>query len=110
MRTRRIVTSMAAAMALAPWCTQVQAQSTSVQFYGLIGSYVGTTKVSGAPSSTTVVNGGGLTTSFFGFRARKTWEAAPAPSSRWKASSSPTAACTAALRSIRCSRAMPSSG
>lgn len=71
MRTRRIVTSMAAAMALAPWCTQVQAQSTSVQFYGLIGSYVGTTKVSGAPSSTTVVNGGGLTTSFFGFRGEE---------------------------------------
>lgn len=69
MKTRHIVTS--AAFAFAAQVSAVHAQSSSVQLYGLLGSYVGTTKFSGAPSATTVVNGGGLTTSFFGFRGEE---------------------------------------
>lgn len=71
MRTRRIVTAMAIALAIQTWCAPAVAQPSSVQFYGLVGSYVGTTKLSGARSATTVVNGGGLTTSFFGFRGEE---------------------------------------
>lgn len=66
MNTRRIVTPIAFALLASSWGMGAQAQ-TSVQFYGLVGGYAGTTKLSGAPAATTVVNGGGLTTSFFGF-------------------------------------------
>lgn len=49
---------------------EVHAQS-SVEVYGLVGAYVGSTKRSGDKAAVTVVNGGGLTTSFLGFRGQE---------------------------------------
>jgi predicted porin len=46
----------------------VFAQSTGVQVYGAVDTYVGSLKRSDQPASTAVVNGGGLTTSFWGVR------------------------------------------
>lgn len=71
MNTRRIVTPMALAILACSAPALAQAQSSAVQFYGLVGAYAGTSKISGAPSATTVVNGGGLTTSYFGFRGEE---------------------------------------
>jgi predicted porin len=71
MTTRRIVTPLAFAFLAGACSAQAQAQSSQVQFYGLVGAYAGTSKLSGAPEATTVVNGGGLTTSFFGFKGEE---------------------------------------
>lgn len=40
----------------------------SVQIYGLVGAYVGSVKRSGEAQGLTQINGGGLTTSFLGFK------------------------------------------
>lgn len=48
-------------------CANAAAQS-SVEVYGLIGTYLGSVKRSGDPQAITQLNGGGLTTSFLGFR------------------------------------------
>ncbi|TQK03486.1 porin [Herbaspirillum sp. SJZ107] len=48
-------------------CADAAAQQ-SVEIYGLIGAYVGSVKRSGEPRAVTQLNGGGLTTSFLGFR------------------------------------------
>ena len=48
-------------------CAHAAAQS-SVEVYGLVGAYLGSVKHSGDPQGITQLNGGGLTTSFLGFR------------------------------------------
>ncbi|WP_254067706.1 porin [Burkholderia sp. L27(2015)] len=45
--------------------------TSSVQMYGLIGSYVDNSKLSSTRSSTVQLGGGGLTTSFWGIRGRE---------------------------------------
>jgi predicted porin len=47
-----------------------RAQS-SIEVYGLVGAYAGKMKRSGDAASVTQVNGGGLTTSFLGFRGKE---------------------------------------
>lgn len=42
-----------------------------VEVYGLIGTYIGSVKRSGDAQAVTQLNGGGLTTSFLGFRGRE---------------------------------------
>lgn len=49
---------------------QASAQS-SVEVYGLVGAYVGAVKRSGEAVAVTNVGGGGLTTSFLGFRGQE---------------------------------------
>jgi predicted porin len=44
------------------------AQTSNVQVYGVIDTYVGATRRSDQSAATGVVNGGGLTTSFWGVR------------------------------------------
>lgn len=43
----------------------------AVEIYGLIGAYVGSVKRSGEPQGATQLNGGGLTTSYLGFRGNE---------------------------------------
>lgn len=45
--------------------------SAPIQLYGLVGTYVAQTKVSGAPQGGIVLGGGGLTTSFWGLRGKE---------------------------------------
>jgi predicted porin len=68
MRTifRRVPLALAAALLAG----QVQAQN-AVEIYGLVGAYAGTIKRSGEPKAVASVNGGGLTTSFLGFRGQE---------------------------------------
>lgn len=49
---------------------QVQAQG-NVEIYGLVGAYAGAIKRSGETRAVDSVNGGGLTTSFLGFRGQE---------------------------------------
>lgn len=49
---------------------QVHAQN-NVEIYGLVGAYAGTIKRSGEAKAVASVNGGGLTTSFLGFRGQE---------------------------------------
>lgn len=43
----------------------------SVQLYGIVGTYVGSVKHSGGPQSAATLGGGGLTTSFWGMRGKE---------------------------------------
>lgn len=47
------------------------APSSSVELYGLVGLYAGSIKRSGEAQSVKALNGGGLTTSYFGLRGRE---------------------------------------
>jgi predicted porin len=61
-------------MAVLSLAAAAQAQTAppaSVQLYGLVGAYAGSTRLSGAPASTVQLGGGGLTTSFFGIRGEE---------------------------------------
>lgn len=49
----------------------VSAQAQSVEMYGLVGVYAGSIKRSGDAASVQQVGGGGLTTSYLGFRGRE---------------------------------------
>lgn len=49
----------------------MHAQAQSVEIYGLIGTYVGSFKRSGDPASVRQLGGGGLNTSFLGFRGQE---------------------------------------
>jgi predicted porin len=49
----------------------MNAHAQSVEIYGLIGAYVGSFKRSGDPASVRQLGGGGLNTSFLGFRGKE---------------------------------------
>jgi predicted porin len=68
MKTKKNKAALAV-VGVAAWlnCADALAQQ-SVQIYGLIGAYVGSVKRSGEPRAVTQLNGGGLTTSFLGFK------------------------------------------
>jgi predicted porin len=70
MTIRCIVKPAAAAIASLFIASAAHAQ-TSVQLYGLVGAYIGSVKLSGAPASTLQEGGGGLTTSFWGVRGEE---------------------------------------
>ena len=77
-RRRRRLAPRYLAMALIPiWTGVVHAQpssadpSASIQLYGLVGTYVAQSKVSGSSQGSVVLGGGGLTTSFWGLRGKE---------------------------------------
>lgn len=49
----------------------IQAHAQSVEVYGLVGAYAGSLKRSGDSASVRVLNSGGFTTSYLGFRGRE---------------------------------------
>ncbi|RQR22976.1 porin [Burkholderia sp. Bp9143] len=74
---RRLAPSSLAITAISIWSGVAHAQppsadtSASIQLYGLIGTYVAQSKVSGVPQGSVVLGGGGLTTSFWGLRGKE---------------------------------------
>lgn len=69
METTRL--SMLVALSLAG-CVAINAHAqSSVEVYGLLGAYAGKMQRSGDAAAVTQVNGGGLTTSFLGFRGKE---------------------------------------
>ncbi|MGV7206921.1 porin [Oxalobacteraceae bacterium A2-2] len=69
METNRL--SVLVALSLASGAAmEAQAQS-SIEVYGLVGAYAGRMQRSGDAAAATQVNGGGLTTSFIGFRGKE---------------------------------------
>lgn len=74
---RRLAPGYLAVASLSIWTGVVHAQASSpdlaapIQLYGLVGTYVAQSKVSGVPQGSVVLGGGGLTTSFWGLRGRE---------------------------------------
>ena len=75
---RTYETNLIAACTLAALAGTVQAQS-SVQLMGLADVYAGSKRMAGDARRASVVNSGGMTTSWFGVKARKTWVAGSRP-------------------------------
>ncbi|KVW89306.1 porin [Burkholderia cepacia] len=74
---RRLAPSYLAVASISIWTGVVQAQPASaelsapIQLYGLVGTYIAESKVSGAPQGSVMLGGGGLTTSFWGLRGKE---------------------------------------
>lgn len=68
MTIRKNIAALAAAGVLACLQHGTAVAQDAVQIYGLIGTYVGSVKRSGDATAVTQLNGGGLTTSFIGFK------------------------------------------
>ncbi|MEM5311879.1 porin [Paraburkholderia sp. JHI869] len=74
---RRLAPSYLAAASISIWSGFAHAQPASadpsapIQLYGLVGTYIAQSKVSGAPQGSVVLGGGGLTTSFWGLRGKE---------------------------------------
>jgi predicted porin len=64
-------TLAAAMIAVVTGVTAIEAGAQSVEVYGLVGAYVGSVKRSGDAAAVRQLGGGGLTTSFLGFRGRE---------------------------------------
>lgn len=74
---RKLTPSYLAVASISIWTGVVQAQpapsapSAPIQLYGLVGTYIAESKVSGVPRGSVVLGGGGLMTSFWGLRAKE---------------------------------------
>jgi len=69
MKTRNILKGISGAVCLGLLTNPMLAQAqSSVEIYGLVGVYMGSTERSGVTARTTQVGQGGLTTSYIGFR------------------------------------------
>ncbi len=74
---RKLTASYLAVASISIWTGVVQAQpapsapSAPIQLYGLVGTYIAESKVSGAPRGSVVLGGGGLMKSFWGLRAKE---------------------------------------
>jgi predicted porin len=70
MKTRTINMAVAALIGASSLCAS-SACAQSLEVYGLVGAYLGSVKRSGDPAAVTQVGGGGLTTSYLGFRGKE---------------------------------------
>jgi predicted porin len=68
MKIGKNIAALAAAGALTCLHNGMATAQESVQVYGLMGAYIGSVKRSGETAAVTQLNGGGLTTSFIGFK------------------------------------------
>jgi len=70
-RNRRLAAACACATLATGFTAGAAHAQSSVQLYGIVGTYVGSVKHSSGPQAATTLGSGGLTTSFWGIRGRE---------------------------------------